>query len=145
MICAWTSVLLWRTVPNFPCLTFGGHSIPVVREFTNSSEMPGHHSRVHGGAKGVTFLTNRRWRWLDRPQGPAVEKTLPPRKRGGKHHAGAPDFTSLYTMESISAWNEASMILGDTPMVVQRSPLSSSLSISTRVTAPVPALRMRTR
>src|SRR5229473_3335470 len=33
MICAWTSVLLWRTVPNFPCLTFGGHSIPASREF----------------------------------------------------------------------------------------------------------------
>src|SRR5712671_4373233 len=30
MICAWTSVLLWRTVPNFPCLTFGGHSIHAV-------------------------------------------------------------------------------------------------------------------
>ena len=38
-------------------------------------------------------------------------------------------------IESIKAWNEASMILGDTPTVVQRSPCSSSLSISTRVTA----------
>ncbi len=37
------------------------------------------------------------------------------------------------------------MILGDTPIVVQCSPASSSLSISTRVTASVPALRMRTR
>src|SRR6266436_2553363 len=33
MICAWTSVLLWRTVPNFPCLTFGGHSKGICREF----------------------------------------------------------------------------------------------------------------
>ena len=37
------------------------------------------------------------------------------------------------------------MMLGDTPMVVQRSPFSSSLSIKTRVTASVPALRIRTR
>ena len=37
-------------------------------------------------------------------------------------------------MESISAWNEASMILGETPTVVQRSPSSSRLSMSTRVT-----------
>ena len=42
-------------------------------------------------------------------------------------------------------WNEASMILGDTPTVVQCSPVSSSLSISTRVTASVPELRIRTR
>src|SRR5258708_40235839 len=42
--------------------------------------------------------------------------------------AGAPDFTSLYTTESISAWNEASMILGGTPLVVQRCPPPSSLS-----------------
>ena len=40
-------------------------------------------------------------------------------------HAGAPDLTSLKMMESIKAWNEASMILGDTPTVVQRSPASS--------------------
>ena len=32
-------------------------------------------------------------------------------------------------MESIIAWNEASMMLGDTPTVVQRSPFSSWLSI----------------
>src|SRR6266436_4630275 len=31
MICAWTSVLLWRTVPNFPRLTFGGHSKRIFR------------------------------------------------------------------------------------------------------------------
>ena len=48
-------------------------------------------------------------------------------------------------MESIKAWNEASMILADTPTVLQRSPCSSSLSISTRVTASVPELSMRTR
>jgi catechol 2,3-dioxygenase-like lactoylglutathione lyase family enzyme len=41
--------------------------------------------------------------------------------------------------------NEASMIFGDTPTVVQRSPVSSLLSIRTRVTASVPPLRMRTR
>ncbi|SRR6266849_4817103 len=33
-------------------------------------------------AKGVTFLTNRRWRWLDRRQGHAAEKTLPSPKTG---------------------------------------------------------------
>src|SRR5690349_17185126 len=44
-------------------------------------------------------------------------------------HAGAPDLMSLKMMESIKAWNEASMIFGDTPIVVQRSPASSSLSI----------------
>ena len=60
-------------------------------------------------------------------------------------YVGAPARTSLYTIESISAWNEASMMLGETPTVVQRSPVSSSLSISTRVTASVPALRIRTR
>ena len=32
-------------------------------------------------------------------------------------------------IESISAWNEASMMLGETPTVDQRSPSSSSLSI----------------
>ena len=37
------------------------------------------------------------------------------------------------------------MMLGETPTVVQRSPVSSSLSISTRVTASVPPLRIRTR
>jgi hypothetical protein len=77
--------------------------------------------------------------------GAARGAPLPEDGEGFKHHAGAPDFTSLYTIESISAWNEASMILGDTPIVVQRSPSSSSLSMRTRVTASVPALRMRTR
>src|SRR4051794_2598564 len=67
------------------------------------------------------------------------------RGRSSKAHTGAPARTSLYTMESISAWNEASMMLGETPTVVQRSPLSSWLSIRTRVTASVPPLRMRTR
>src|SRR5579864_5665978 len=67
------------------------------------------------------------------------------RNDGTNTHAGAPDFTSLYTTESISAWNEASMMFGDTPTVVQLSPASSSLSISTRVTASVPPLRIRTR
>ena len=37
------------------------------------------------------------------------------------------------------------MMLGETPTVVQCSPVSSSLSISTRVTASVPPLRIRTR
>src|SRR5690349_4281402 len=32
------------------------------------------------------------------------------RDRDVVDHAGAPDFTSLYTIESISAWNDASMI-----------------------------------
>jgi hypothetical protein len=41
--------------------------------------------------------------------------------------AGTADFTSLNTMESISAWKEASMMFGDTPTVVQCSPSSSSL------------------
>ena len=64
---------------------------------------------------------------------------------GGCVHSGASDLTSLYTIESISAWNEASMMFSDTPTVDQRSPVSSSLSINTRVTASVPPLRMRTR
>src|SRR6185312_4093763 len=61
------------------------------------------------------------------------------------YYPGAPDFTSLYTIESISAWNDASMMFGETPTVVQRSPLSSWLSISTRVIASVPPSRIRTR
>ena len=67
------------------------------------------------------------------------------RAREKEDYAGAPDLTSLVTIESISAWNDASMMLDDTPTVVQRSPVSSSLSISTRVTASVPELRIRTR
>src|SRR6266496_2902012 len=51
---------------------------------------------------------------------------------------------SLKTIESDSAWNEASTILGDTPTVNQRLPLPSRLSTRTRVVAPVPPLRMRT-
>lgn len=58
---------------------------------------------------------------------------------------GAPSFRSFQVMESISASKEASMMLGETPTVVQRSPVSSVLSIKTRVMASVPPLRMRTR
>src|SRR5207248_11480768 len=55
-----------------------------------------------------------------------------------------PSRISLKTIESDNAWKEASTILGDTPTVNQRSPLASRLSISTRVVAPVPPLRIRT-
>ena len=41
-------------------------------------------------------------------------------------------------IESVSAWNEASMMLGETPIVHQRSPDASPHSISTRVTASEP-------
>ena len=44
----------------------------------------------------------------------------------------------------MSAWNEASMMFGYTPTVVQRSPAPTPLSISTRVTASVPPWKMRT-
>src|SRR5262249_60796346 len=74
-----------------------------------------------------------------------ARREIPHRDGDVVDHAVTPAFTSLKTMESIKAWKEASMMLGETPTVVQRSPLSSSLSISTRVTASVPALRMRTR
>ena len=47
-------------------------------------------------------------------------------------------------MLSISAWNDASMMLSDTPTVHQRAPVASVDSIKTRVIAPVPPLRMRT-
>ena len=60
--------------------------------------------------------------------------------------AAAPSCMSFQVMPSWSALNEASMMLGDTPTVVQRRPLSSVLSIMTRVTAAVPlcGVRMRT-
>src|SRR5216683_2012434 len=41
MICAWTSVLLWRTVPNFPCLTFGGHSTLLAANFAGKLQISG--------------------------------------------------------------------------------------------------------
>lgn len=59
-------------------------------------------------------------------------------------HGSAPLFRSLYVIESLSASNEASMMLGDTPTVNQRSPLPSPDSISTRVTASDPPWKMRT-
>src|SRR5262245_66622869 len=84
----------------------------------------GEHLLVHGSAR----------RKIAHRNGDVVDHAACP-------HAGAADLTSLYMIESIRAWNEASMMLGDTPTVVQCSPASSSLSISTRVTASVPALR----
>ena len=48
-------------------------------------------------------------------------------------------------MESISASKLASMMLEETPTVNQRPPVAlSRLSTSTRVTASVPPVRMRT-
>eukprot|EP01031_Cornospumella_fuschlensis_P015328 gene15328-18730_t len=60
-------------------------------------------------------------------------------------HAGmsAVERISFQVMESSRAWNEASMMLGETPTVVQRAPVSSALSIKTRVMASVPPSRMR--
>src|SRR5262245_16119595 len=52
--------------------------------------------------------------------------------------------SNLNTIESDSAWKEASTMLGDTPTVNQRLPLPSRLSTRTRVVAPVPPLRIRT-
>ena len=46
-------------------------------------------------------------------------------------------------IESISAWNDASMILGETPTVVQLSPFSSWLSISTRVTVSMAVVKVK--
>ena len=57
----------------------------------------------------------------------------------------APALTSLYVMASTSAWNEASMMLSETPTVDQRAPSASSNSTSTRVTASVPPWNTRTR
>ncbi len=65
--------------------------------------------------------------------------------RGKFGQAGALLFKSFQVIESTSAWNEASMMFGDTPTVVQLSPVSSFDSISTRVIAPVPPSRIRTR
>src|SRR5262245_16907889 len=59
--------------------------------------------------------------------------------------AEAPARNSFQVMASLSALNEASMMLGETPTVLQRSPDSSALSTITRVTAPVPALGVRMR
>src|SRR6185503_906572 len=92
----------------------------------------------------------KRFRYFDVPHGDGnvIDHEVPPPVTAattGLSHAGAPDFTSLKMIESIKAWNDASMILADTPTVVHRSPFSSSLSISTRVTASVPPLRIRTR
>ena len=59
--------------------------------------------------------------------------------------ACAPARSSLYVMESIRASKLASMMLEETPTVNQRSPVAlSRLSTSTRVTASVPPVRMRT-
>ena len=55
------------------------------------------------------------------------------RARELRAYAGAPDLTSLLTTESIYVWNEASMMLGDTPIVIQRSPSSFAHSISTSI------------
>src|SRR5262249_12960328 len=53
-----------------------------------------------------------------RPRVPGLQRTTPRRcgalRPGHKNYAGAFDLTSLYTIESINAWNEASMILGET-------------------------------
>ena len=48
-------------------------------------------------------------------------------------------------MESTSAWNDASMMLPETPTVDQRSPVEEPNSTSTRVTASVPPWNTRTR
>src|SRR6185312_2778975 len=98
-------------------------------------------------ARGGIKIAHRNGNVVDHggPSPGSLHSPPSPCKRGEGGHAGAPDFTSLKTIESIKAWNEASMIFGDTPIVVQRSPASSSLSMSTRVTAAVPPLRMRTR
>jgi hypothetical protein len=58
----------------------------------------------------------------------------------------APSCMSFQVMPSCSALNEASMMLVETPTVVQRRPPVSALSIMTRVMAAVPlwGVRMRT-
>src|SRR5690606_30158540 len=56
-----------------------------------------------------------------------------------------PSCQSLNEIESSRASKDASTIFGETPTVNQRCPVSlSRLSISTRVTASVPPVRMRT-
>src|SRR5215470_3330521 len=59
--------------------------------------------------------------------------------------AVAPARNSFQVMPSCRALNDASMMFGDTPTVLQRSPSPLALSIITRVTAPVPALGVRMR
>src|SRR3546814_11666419 len=51
----------------------------------------------------------------------------------------APSWNSFQVMPSCSALNDASMMLVETPLVVQRRPLASAPSIISRVTARVPA------
>jgi len=58
--------------------------------------------------------------------------------------AETPSLKSLYTTASFNASKEATTIFGFTPMVRQLSPLSSTLSMVTRVTASVPVFKIRT-
>src|SRR5450759_294154 len=100
--------------------------LPARRDRATSERKRG--SRVRG--------RHRDSKHTERPPHPA--RTFGPRHplpaSGAREasHAGAPDFTSLKIIESIKAWNEASMMLGETPTVVQRWPASSSLSNNTR-------------
>src|SRR5262249_37584889 len=89
--------------------------------------------------------------WFDQDHRGAAGYALAPGIGAGhgeksRYAACAPSRNSFQVMESLSALYEASMMLGETPTVVQRSASPSALSIITRVTAPVPAagVRMRT-
>src|SRR6266851_1716397 len=97
---------------------------------------------IHTNAVNVTPDFHPCTGWVNRDATPGEASR---RKIDGRDQAGALLFRSFQVMESTSAWNEASMILGETPTVVQRSPDSSADSIKTRVTASVPPSRMRTR
>ncbi len=95
---------------------------------------------INAGTKDRRFISNlSRMRLSYSHEHPVTP--LPP----NPHAASAPARTSLKLILSSRASKLASMILGETPTVIQRSPVTvSSVSASTRVTASVPPVRMRT-
>ena len=100
-------------------------------------QVPDRLLRGHGGPAQQELAVERGA--VQRPQAQAV----------GGHRYGQPgsrpERSRQYVTASSSACQEAAMMFSSTPTVLHVSPVPSSDSISTRVTAPVPCVPARIR